>query len=318
MLLTPREKDKLLIAMAALVARRRLERGVKLNYPEAVALISDFVVEGARDGRSVAELMREGGRVLTRGQVMEGVAEMIHDVQVEATFPDGTKLVTVHEPVRAMPRPTAAEVFAPWIGAEYETAALRLLIVGESHFADTSGVEPLDERFTSQVVRETAIEGRSRFFTIVMRVVAGPGYRSVDRGGFWQRVSFLNFVPGVITTGSRMWIDDGRFDRAAPLFRDQLGSLKPTHVLLVGQRLSIQFRRVFVGDLTHHVYRGADGVEHSYSLMDGVAFFESEKPLPGYDLAEWSRDFEAFMAATGHGQSFAAWRSSLPTAGAML
>jgi urease subunit gamma len=100
MLLTPREKDKLLISMAAMVARRRLERGVKLNHPEAVALITDFVVEGARDGRSVAELMAAGAKVVTRAQVMEGVAEMIHDVQVEATFPDGTKLVTVHEPIR--------------------------------------------------------------------------------------------------------------------------------------------------------------------------------------------------------------------------
>jgi urease subunit gamma/beta len=98
--LSPREKDKLLIAMAAIVARRRLERGVKLNHPEAVALITDFVVEGARDGRSVADLMQEGARVLTADQVMPGVAEMIHDVQVEATFPDGTKLVTVHEPIR--------------------------------------------------------------------------------------------------------------------------------------------------------------------------------------------------------------------------
>ena len=98
--LTPREKDKLLISMAAMVARRRLERGVKLNHPEAVALITDFVVEGARDGRSVADLMEAGGRCITRAQVMEGVAEMIHDVQVEATFPDGTKLVTVHEPIR--------------------------------------------------------------------------------------------------------------------------------------------------------------------------------------------------------------------------
>ena len=98
--LTPREKDKLLISMAAMVARRRLERGVKLNHPEAVALITDFVVEGARDGRSVAELMRDGGTVVTRAQVMEGVAEMIQDVQVEATFPDGTKLVTVHNPIR--------------------------------------------------------------------------------------------------------------------------------------------------------------------------------------------------------------------------
>ena len=98
--LGPRDKDKLLIAMAAMVARRRLERGVKLNYPEAVALISDFVVEGARDGRTVAELMTAGAGVLTRDQVMEGIAEMVHEVQVEATFPDGTKLVTVHQPIR--------------------------------------------------------------------------------------------------------------------------------------------------------------------------------------------------------------------------
>jgi urease subunit gamma len=98
--LTPREKDKLLIAMAAEVARKRLARGVKLNHPEAVALISDFVVEGARDGRTVADLMEQGAHVITRDQVMEGIAEMIADVQVEATFPDGTKLVTVHEPIR--------------------------------------------------------------------------------------------------------------------------------------------------------------------------------------------------------------------------
>jgi urease subunit gamma len=98
--LTPREKDKLLIAMAAQVARRRLERGVKLNHPEAIALISDFVVEGARDGRTVADLMAAGAHVLRRDQVMEGVPEMIHDIQVEATFPDGTKLVTVHQPIR--------------------------------------------------------------------------------------------------------------------------------------------------------------------------------------------------------------------------
>lgn len=98
--LTPREKDKLLIAMAANVARRRLERGVKLNHPEAIALITDFVVEGARDGRPVAELMEAGAHVVSRSQVMEGIAEMIHDVQVEATFPDGTKLVTVHQPIR--------------------------------------------------------------------------------------------------------------------------------------------------------------------------------------------------------------------------
>lgn len=101
--LTPREKDKLLVAMAAMIARRRLERGVKLNYPEAIALISDFIVEGARDGRSVAELMRDGAEVVRRDQVMTGIAETIHDIQVEATFPDGTKLVTVHNPIRQGP-----------------------------------------------------------------------------------------------------------------------------------------------------------------------------------------------------------------------
>ncbi len=98
--LTPREKDKLLVSMAAMVARRRLERGVKLNYPEAIALITDYVVEGARDGRSVADLMAAGAEVIGRDQVMSGVPEMVHEVQVEATFPDGTKLVTVHEPIR--------------------------------------------------------------------------------------------------------------------------------------------------------------------------------------------------------------------------
>ena len=98
--LSPREKDKLLVAVAAMVARRRLERGVVLNYPEAIALITDHVLEGARDGRSVVDLMADGANVLKREQVMEGVAEMIHEVQVEATFPDGTKLVTVHQPIR--------------------------------------------------------------------------------------------------------------------------------------------------------------------------------------------------------------------------
>jgi urease subunit gamma len=98
--LTPRERDKLMISLAALVARARLARGIKLNYPESIALITDFVMEGARDGRSVAELMSEGGRILTRDQVMEGICEMIHEMQVEATFPDGTKLVPLHNPIR--------------------------------------------------------------------------------------------------------------------------------------------------------------------------------------------------------------------------
>jgi urease subunit gamma len=100
MLLGPRDKDKLILSVAAMVAQRRLDRGVKLNYPEAVAIICDFVMEGARDGRTVADLMAAGASVLTRDQVMEGVPEMLPDVQVEATFPDGTKLVTVHEPIR--------------------------------------------------------------------------------------------------------------------------------------------------------------------------------------------------------------------------
>ena len=100
MKLSPRERDKLMVALAALVARGRLARGVKLNYPESVALISDFVAEGARDGRSVAELMSASGHVLSRDQVMEGVCEMIHEMKVEATFPDGTKLISVHDPIR--------------------------------------------------------------------------------------------------------------------------------------------------------------------------------------------------------------------------
>ncbi|QCO57703.1 urease subunit gamma (plasmid) [Pseudorhodobacter turbinis] len=98
--LTPREREKLLVSLAAMVARNRLERGVKLNHPEAVALITDFVVEGARDGRSVADLMQAGAEVLRAEDCMEGIPEMLHSVQVEATFPDGTKLVTVHQPIR--------------------------------------------------------------------------------------------------------------------------------------------------------------------------------------------------------------------------
>ena len=100
MKLTPREKDKLLVSVAAMVARGRVQRGVKLNCPQAIALITDYVVEGARDGRSVADLMEAGAHVVSKASCMDGIAEMIHDVQVEATFPDGTKLVTVHHPIR--------------------------------------------------------------------------------------------------------------------------------------------------------------------------------------------------------------------------
>jgi urease subunit gamma/beta len=129
MQLTPREKDKLLVAMAAMVARNRLERGVKLNHPEAIALITDFVVEGARDGRSVAELMEAGAHVITAEQVMDGIAEMIHDIQVEATFPDGTKLVTVHHPIRgAASESVPGEVTTPEGEIVFNEGAERVMI----------------------------------------------------------------------------------------------------------------------------------------------------------------------------------------------
>lgn len=135
--LTPREKDKLLIAMAAMVARNRLARGVKLNHPEAVALITDFVVEGARDGRTVAELMEGGAYVVKADQVMPGVADMIHDVQVEATFPDGTKLVTVHQPIRGagadtvMPGEVITEPGDIVMNEGRETVTLRVANTGD-------------------------------------------------------------------------------------------------------------------------------------------------------------------------------------------
>lgn len=157
MKLSPREKDKLMVAMAAMVARRRLERGVKLNYPEAIALITDFVVEGARDGRSVADLMEAGAHVLTADQVMPGVAEMIHDVQVEATFPDGTKLVTVHEPIRGATgelvpgavRPLEGEIVLnegrETITLEVSNTGDRPIQVGSHyHFAETNGALAFD------------------------------------------------------------------------------------------------------------------------------------------------------------------------------
>jgi urease subunit gamma/beta len=129
MQLTPREKDKLLVAMAAMVARSRLARGVKLNHPEAIALITDFIVEGARDGRTVAELMEAGAHVLSAEQVMDGIAEMIHDIQVEATFPDGTKLVTVHHPIRgAASESVPGEVTTPEGEIVFNQGAVRVAL----------------------------------------------------------------------------------------------------------------------------------------------------------------------------------------------
>ena len=157
MQLTPREKDKLLISMAAMVARRRLERGVKLNYPEAIALITDFVVEGARDGRTVSELMQAGAHVISADQVMAGVAEMIHDVQVEATFPDGTKLVTVHEPIRGaghavIPGEVLTEPGEIVMNTGRETITLTVANTGDRpiqvgshyHFAETNAALSFD------------------------------------------------------------------------------------------------------------------------------------------------------------------------------
>jgi len=193
--LTPREKDKLLIAMAAIVARRRLERGVKLNHPEAVALITDFVVEGARDGRSVAELMEAGGHVLTAGQVMDGVASMIHDIQVEATFPDGTKLVTVHQPIRGaddkqIPGEVLAEPGEITMNEGRETVTLEVANAGDRpiqvgshyHFFETNPALKFErgiaKGFRLDIPAGTAVRfepGQSR----TVRLVALAGKREV-------------------------------------------------------------------------------------------------------------------------------------------
>ncbi|RBP13852.1 urease subunit gamma/beta [Roseiarcus fermentans] len=200
--LTPREKDKLLIAMAAVVARRRLERGVKLNHPEAVALITDFVVEGARDGRSVAELMEAGAHVVTADQVMEGVASMIHDVQVEATFPDGTKLVTVHHPIRGghdgqVPGEVLAEPGEIVMNEGRETVELEVSNAGDRpiqvgshyHFFETNPALKFDRKktkgFRLDIPAGTAVRfepGQSR----AVRLVALAGKREVF--GFRQEV----------------------------------------------------------------------------------------------------------------------------------
>jgi urease subunit gamma/beta len=201
--LTPREKDKLLVAMAAIVARKRLERGVKLNYPEAIALISDFVVEGARDGRSVADLMEAGAHVVTAEQVMPGVADMIHEVQVEATFPDGTKLVTVHAPVRG----TTADATRPGalaavggdieLNAGRETITLSVANTGDRpvqvgshyHFYETNAALDFDREatrgFRLDIPAGTAVRfepGQTREVTLVRLAGAGNVY------GFNQKI----------------------------------------------------------------------------------------------------------------------------------
>jgi urease subunit gamma/beta len=200
--LTPREKDKLMIAMAAMVARRRLERGVKLNHPEAVALITDFVVEGARDGRSVAELMEAGAHVVGPGQVMDGVASMIHDIQVEATFPDGTKLVTVHHPIRGAdekeipgevltePGDIAMNEGRGTVTIEVANSGDRPIQVGSHyHFFETNPALKFDRNlakgFRLDIPAGTAVRfepGQSR----VVRLVAIAGKREVY--GFRQEV----------------------------------------------------------------------------------------------------------------------------------
>ena len=202
MQLTPREKDKLLIAMAAMVARRRLERGVKLNYPEAIALISDFVVEGARDGRSVADLMQAGAHVLTADQVMPGVAKMIHDVQVEATFPDGTKLVTVHEPIRGadhavVPGEMLIEPGEIILNEGRDCVVLQVANTGDRpiqvgshyHFAETNAALSFDREKAMGMRLDIAAGTAVRFEpgqTREVRLVAFQGERQIY--GFRQQV----------------------------------------------------------------------------------------------------------------------------------
>jgi urease subunit gamma/beta len=200
--LTPREKDKLLIAMAAIVARKRLERGVKLNHPEAIALITDFVVEGARDGRTVAELMEAGAHVVSADQVMSGIAEMIHDVQVEATFPDGTKLMTVHNPIRGSSHDfTPGEVVTPegdlvmnegrdTVSISVSNSGDRPIQVGSHyHFAETNPALKFDRAQARGMRLDIAAGTAVRFEpgqTRDVRLVAFVGKREVY--GFRQEV----------------------------------------------------------------------------------------------------------------------------------
>ena len=204
--LSPREKDKLLISMAAMVARRRLERGVKLNHPEAIAIISDFIVEGARDGRTVAELMQAGAQVITRAQCMDGIAEMIHDIQVEATFPDGTKLVTVHAPIRgaddalvpgetlAAPGDIVMNVGRETITLDVSNSGDRPIQVGSHyHFFETNPALKFDRRRTKGFRLDIPAGTATRFEpgqTRTVRLVAIAGKR--------QAIGFRGEVMGKV------------------------------------------------------------------------------------------------------------------------
>jgi urease subunit gamma/beta len=204
--LTPREKDKLLVAMAAIVARRRLERGVKLNHPETIALITDYVVEGARDGRSVAELMEAGAHVVSADQVMDGIASMIHDIQVEATFPDGTKLVTVHNPVRGaddkvIPGEVLAEPGEILMNEGRETITLDVANSGDRpiqvgshyHFFETNPALKFERRKTKGFRLDIPAGTATRFEpgqTRTVRLVAIAGKR--------QAVGFRGEVMGKV------------------------------------------------------------------------------------------------------------------------
>ena len=185
--LTPREKDKLLVSVAAMVARRRLERGVKLNYPETIALITDFVIEGARDGKSVSQLMSDGASVVLANQVMDGVPEMISEVQVEATFPDGTKLVTVHNPIRGAtsslnPGETVTEDGDITLNAERDAVVLEVANTGDRpiqvgshyHFYETNTALKFDRKqtrgFRLDIPAGTAVRfepGQSKEITLI-------------------------------------------------------------------------------------------------------------------------------------------------------
>jgi urease subunit gamma/beta len=206
MILTPREKDKLLIAMAAIVARKRLERGVKLNHPEAVALITDFVVEGARDGRSVAELMEAGAHVIGADQVMDGIASMIHDIQVEATFPDGTKLVTVHNPIRGaddklIPGETLAEpgdiemnVGRKTVTLDVSNSGDRPIQVGSHyHFFETNAALKFDRAVTKGYRLDIPAGTATRFEPGQTRTV-----RLVEIAGKKQAIGFRGEVMGKV------------------------------------------------------------------------------------------------------------------------